>query len=128
MLRYLLKAATVAVIASSASSVALGEVGIVERVIDGNTFVLADGTVIRLWGIQTPEPDEPGYIEATEALASLVVGQSVDCLAALRGPLETDDHLISWCLLSKGGDIASWLVTNGYASDWPEYSGGFYAE
>ena len=31
-----------------------------DRVIDGDTFVM-DRTKIRIWGIDTPERDQPGY-------------------------------------------------------------------
>ena len=128
MLKVLLRAATAVTIACSSSSVAHSEVGVVESVKDGDTFVLVDGTIIRLWGIRAPEPGERGFEEAANALASLVVGRSVECFAARRGPLVVDGQLVSWCLLVDVGDIAGWLVTNGYARDWPEYSGGLYAE
>lgn len=38
------------------------------RVIDGDTFVLANGRVVRLIGINTPEYGEPYYEEATNKL------------------------------------------------------------
>ena len=50
------------------------------RVIDGDTFtVIYDGeeTRVRLSGIDTPERGEPGFNEATAALAAMIEGRAV---------------------------------------------------
>ncbi len=44
---------------------------IVERVIDGDTFVCSDDTRVRLLQINTPEPDQCGGSWASAALANL---------------------------------------------------------
>jgi len=50
---------------------------IVSRVIDGDTFVLANGMKIRLKGINTPEKSEWLDVEATEFVRRLVENKSV---------------------------------------------------
>jgi len=46
----------------------------VQRVIDGNTFELTDGNIVRLIGIETPEAGETCSTEATQHLSSLISG------------------------------------------------------
>jgi micrococcal nuclease len=43
-----------------------------KRVSDGDTIVTSDDTRIRLWGIDTPEKDQPYGNKATKALQSLL--------------------------------------------------------
>lgn len=43
-----------------------------KRVTDGDTIVLRDGTRIRLWGIDTPERDQPFGRKSTRKLKSLL--------------------------------------------------------
>jgi hypothetical protein len=49
----------------------------VQRVLDGNTFELADGKHVRLIGIDAPEAGESCSIEATNHLSSLISGEAV---------------------------------------------------
>lgn len=49
----------------------------VEKVIDGDTIDLDDGTRIRLIGINTPELEQPYYEEATQFTRSLLEGREV---------------------------------------------------
>lgn len=51
--------------------------GTVERVIDGDTVVLKDGTTIRYVGITTPERNEPFWQEATDENKKLVINKKV---------------------------------------------------
>jgi len=48
------------------------EIAIVERIVDGDTILLANGERVRLIGIDAPEIGEPGAIEATEFVESLI--------------------------------------------------------
>jgi len=50
---------------------------IIEYVIDGDTVRIVGGKVIRLAGIDTPEPDETGYSVARDALGSMIHGKEV---------------------------------------------------
>lgn len=56
----------------------------VDRVIDGDTIVLGDGSKVRLLQINAPEKGECGYEEATKRLRALVMDRSVS--------LERDDR------------------------------------
>lgn len=49
----------------------------VTRVIDGDTFVIATGQRVRLIGINTPEVNQPYYLEAKQKLASLIENKEV---------------------------------------------------
>jgi len=49
----------------------------VQRVIDGDTFKLTDGTTVRLIGIDAPEAGESCSAEATQKLTSLIAGETV---------------------------------------------------
>ena len=53
------------------------EPGFVERVVDGDTFVLEGGERVRLIGIDAPEKGMPCSQEAEKRLAELVLGQEV---------------------------------------------------
>src|SRR3989344_2921655 len=50
----------------------------VARVIDGDTFELSDGDVVRMLGIDAPEEGECFYEESKEALSRLVEGKKVE--------------------------------------------------
>ena len=49
----------------------------VERVVDGDTIVLFNGSIVRYVGITSPENNEPFEKEATEANRKLVEGKTV---------------------------------------------------
>ena len=49
----------------------------VQRVIDGDTFELTDGTTVRLIGIDAPEAGEICSAQATQKLTSLIAGETV---------------------------------------------------
>ncbi len=52
--------------------------GKVERIVDGDTVVLHNGTIVRYVGITSPETGEPFEKEATEANRKLVEGKIVN--------------------------------------------------
>ena len=54
-----------------------GQRALVSRVVDGDTVVLADGSRVRLIGIDTPEVGECGSVAAERALRRLVEGRRV---------------------------------------------------
>jgi micrococcal nuclease len=49
----------------------------VERVVDGDTFMLRTGEYVRLICVNTPERTDTGYFEATKFLRDLIEGKPV---------------------------------------------------
>jgi endonuclease YncB( thermonuclease family) len=100
-------------------------------VIDGDTLEI-HGTRIRLWGIDAPESnqlcrgdDSTQYrcgAKAANDLDSFLNKRPIDCV-----PVSLDQYRRTLAVCSIGGvDLAEWLVRNGLALDWPQYSKGRY--
>ena len=100
-------------------------------VIDGDTIEI-QGQRIRLHGIDAPESSQTcsrdgkawrcGQQSALE-LSAWLARSPVTC-----SPVATDRYKRMVARCSKGGqDIGSWLVSNGWALDWPQYSRGEYS-
>lgn len=60
------------------------KIDFVQRVVDGDTLVLANGERVRLIGINSPEKGEPCFEEAGEFLAEAVSGRAVELLFDLE--------------------------------------------
>lgn len=97
---------------------------------DGDTIRIGD-TRIRLWGIDAPELRQTCArrgsqyqcgIEARDALAKYVEGWEVVCEP--RG--KSWDRIVAVCKIG-GVDIAAWMVWQGWAVDWKDYSGSVYS-
>jgi endonuclease YncB( thermonuclease family) len=101
-------------------------------VIDGDTLEI-DGTRIRVFGIDAPESDQLCRDEdsnlyrcgqkASNALFDFIARRSVNCVEVDRDRYK---RAVSVCTVGET-DIADWLVRNGLALDWPQYSKGDYA-
>src|ERR1700742_3010846 len=100
-------------------------------VIDGDTLEI-HGTRIRLWGIDAPESnqlcrgdDSIQYrcgAKAANELDAFIARRPVDC-----SPVSLDQYRRTVAVCSIDGvDLAEWLVRNGLALDWPQYSKGKY--
>ena len=98
-------------------------------VIDGDTLEI-HGTRIRLWGIDAPESsqlcrgeDSLQYqcgAKAANDLDALIARRPVGC-----NPISLDQYGRSVASCSVAGtDLGGWLVGNGLALDWPQYSKG----
>eukprot|EP00238_Polyblepharides_amylifera_P000081 CAMPEP_0196570624 /NCGR_PEP_ID=MMETSP1081-20130531/760_1 /TAXON_ID=36882 /ORGANISM="Pyramimonas amylifera, Strain CCMP720" /LENGTH=226 /DNA_ID=CAMNT_0041887167 /DNA_START=291 /DNA_END=971 /DNA_ORIENTATION=- len=97
------------------------------RTVDGDTFEL-DGTRLRLYGIDAPEGKQScqtsqgkdykcGEVSANQ-LASKVGKQAVSCEVKNK-----DQYGRSVAVCSTGGeDLNKWMVANGYAVAYREYS------
>ena len=106
----------------SAPALAADLVGKVDRVIDGDTIVVA-GVHVRLWGINAQERyTEPGKV-ATAFLRSLIDGKMVFCHDT---GTKTWGRPVMQCFV-LGPDLGDALVDSGNAVDWPKYSRGYYA-
>lgn len=100
-------------------------------VVDGDTLEI-HGTRIRLWGIDAPESSQlcrgedssPYRCGATAAndLDAFIARRPVECTLVSR-----DQYGRAVATCSVGGvDLGEWLVRNGLALDWPQYSKGKY--
>ena len=102
-------------------------------IIDGDTLEI-HGTRIRLWGVDAPESsqlcrgeDSLQYrcgAQAANDLDAFIARRPVSCL-----PISLDRYgrTVATCFVG-GVDLGSWLVRNGLALDWPEYSKRKYDE
>jgi endonuclease YncB( thermonuclease family) len=100
-------------------------------IIDGDTLEI-HGTRIRLWGIDAPESnqlcrndDSIQYrcgAKAANDLDAFLNKRPIDC-----SPVNLDQYgrTVAACSVD-GVDLADWLVRNGLALDWPQYSKGKY--
>jgi endonuclease YncB( thermonuclease family) len=100
-------------------------------IIDGDTLEI-HGTRVRLWGVDAPEStqlcrgtDSLQYrcgARAANDLDAFIAGRPVSCL-----PISLDRYgrTVATCSVS-GVDLGDWLVRNGLALDWPQYSKGKY--
>lgn len=116
------------------SSVALAD-GFVGQasVIDGDTLEI-HGVRIRLWGIDAPESsqlcrgdDSLQYrcgAQAANELDAFIARRPVNC-----APVSLDQYgrTVATCSVA-GRDVGDWLVRNGLALDWRQYSKGRYHE
>jgi len=88
-------------------------------IIDGDTLEI-HGTRIRLWGIS--EQYRCGARSANE-LDAFIARRTVSCI-----PISLDQYGRTVATCSVGGaDLGQWLVRNGLALDWPQYSKTKYA-
>jgi endonuclease YncB( thermonuclease family) len=100
-------------------------------IIDGDTLEI-HGTRIRLWGIDAPEStqlcrgdDSVPYrcgAKAANDLDAFIARRPVSCM-----PMNLDQYGRTVATCSAGGtDLGEWLVHNGLALDWPQFSKGRY--
>lgn len=102
------------------------------RVIDGDTLDV-HGTRTRLWGIDAPEGkqscqrDGVAWLcgqESARALRDYVQGKEVVCETR-----DVDRYKRSVSLCSVGGlSVNDWMVRQGWALDYRQYSKGAYAD
>src|SRR3989344_6243619 len=92
----------------------------VSRVIDGDTFELADEEVVPLVGIDAPEEGECYYDESKEALRKLIEGKEVELRKDVTGE---DDfgRLLRYAVLPSASPLSDntladeYMVKGGYA-------------
>lgn len=93
---------------------------VVQRVVDGDTIVLTDGSKVRYIGVDTPETVDPRKAvqcfgkKAKEYNAALVVGKEVK-LEADVGNTDKYKRLLRYVYLPDGTMVNERLVREGYA-------------
>jgi micrococcal nuclease len=85
----------------------------VVRVIDGDTFEIAQGQRVRLFGVNTPERGQSCFSEATERLRQLA-GRSVGVEFGPR-PADQYGRLLYYVYTAEGESIDEILVREGPA-------------
>lgn len=100
-------------------------------VIDGDTLEIA-GHRIRIHGIDAPEARQTCKRAGSEwrcgQAAALALADWLGSARVACRPIERDRYGRTVARCAKAGqDVAGWLVSQGWAMDWPRYSGGAYA-
>lgn len=108
---------------------------VVERVVDGDTFVAESGVAYRLCGIDAPERDTQVGKDAAEFLKRLIEGKQLRCLEVGNGTVcdgrsekKSYKRVVVQCFMEDGYDVAGVLVSSGHARDWPRFSNGYYSK
>lgn len=98
--------------------------GQVRYVVDGDSLYL-EGVEpqIRLWGINAPERDEPGYKQATKTLRKLALRKHIKCY---RQDTDKFGRTVARCETKDGEDISRKMLNSGKASEYCWFSKGFY--
>lgn len=99
-------------------------VGTVARVVDADTWTLADGTTVRLWGVQADERGGAGWHAARAFVTGLLLGAEVACDDTGE---RSRGRVVAPCRLPDGRDVGRIVVEAGWGRDCPRYSRGAYA-
>lgn len=128
----MIKLALAAFLALATPSIASDVIGRAS-VIDGDTIDI-QGTRIRFDGIDAPESHQKCYDATGSAYrCGKVSADALDAFLAESRPVSCQrtgkdrDRIVAVCKRADGTDVNRWLVTSGYAIDWPKYSKGRYA-
>lgn len=87
-----------------------GEKATVARVVDGDTFELADGRTVRVLGIDSCETDTPGGRDATAAAQLELANRSVILTAEPGVDTDRYDRLLRYVSTSGLGDFGEHMV------------------
>lgn len=99
--------------------------GRVTHVVDGDTFRVAGvGPAVRLWGVDAPEKEEPGYEAAGAALKGFVRGQTLACDLVER---DRYGRAVARCRREDGADVSALMIGSGTAEEYWRYTQGRYA-
>jgi len=94
----------------------------VARVIDGDTFRLHSGELVRLADVDCPEYNESGYSEATDYLTDLINGEFVYLDIDDLSGTDSYDRLVCVVYVEYNSthciNVNEALIANGYAVEW----------
>ncbi len=85
----------------------------VERVVDGDTIVLDNGTIVRLLGVNTPERGQPFYEEAKAFTEELTLGKPVR-LERDVVPVDQYNRVLAYVYLEDDTFVNLEIVRQGY--------------
>lgn len=88
----------------------------IARVIDGDTFKMADGTTVRLIGIDAPEQDE----QSTRHLQELIEGKEIT-LQFERDRIDKYGRTLAFAILPDSADAGERMVADGFALAYLKY-------
>lgn len=97
---------------SSAFALASGTY-LVTEVMDGDTVILSNGETIRYVGIDTPEINEPFWLEAKARNMALVMGKTVDVSVCGAEPKDKYGRVLAWVTYG-GAMVNEVLLREGY--------------
>lgn len=96
----------------------------VTRIVDGDSLYLQGiDTQIRLFGVDAPERNEPGYAEARTALRQLAKGKDLHCDQVDK---DRYDRIVARCFLPDGLEINQLMIESGTADEYCRFSKGLY--
>lgn len=115
---------------SSNSSTSIDATGSYENkgkcrhVVDGDSLYIAgQDTQIRLWGVDAPERDEPGYERAKQALVKLALKKNVYCATQ---DIDKYDRIVARCFLEDGKEINQALLASGVSQEYCRFTKNYY--
>jgi endonuclease YncB( thermonuclease family) len=100
--------------AAPTSTTPVTDTVLVTQVIDGDTIDVADGSRVRLIGIDTPERGQCGYQQATAQLERLVLGKQVALVVGARDGTDRYGRLLRYVDVD-GLDANLEMILGGHA-------------
>ncbi|NCU28881.1 MAG: thermonuclease family protein [Candidatus Moranbacteria bacterium] len=85
----------------------------VERIIDGDTFEIEDGDVVRMLGVNAPEEKECYYEEAKEALKKIIEGKKVELRKDVTG-VDDFGRLLRYVILINDSPLKNNILVDEY--------------
>jgi endonuclease YncB( thermonuclease family) len=80
---------------------------------------------IRLWGVDTPEVNQRGYVAAKSALIALADNEVITCQIMHR---DKYGRTVARCYLPSGRDIGGELIRRDLARELRHFSKGYYSK
>jgi len=113
----------------TAESISSNRIGTVSIVIDGSSFQLGSGEIIKLAAIDTPNSGLPGYSESKNYLTNLIQGKPVYLDTGVAVTTDQQGRLLCVVYLDYNSthyeNINMAMIQNGYAAPNGQINNGF---
>jgi hypothetical protein len=113
----------------TAESISTDKTGIVSAVIDGSSFQLSSGGIIKLAAIDTPSSGQVGYSESKNYLTTLIQSKTVYLDTGLVSTTDQQGRFLSVVYLDYNSthyeNVNMAMIQNGYATPNSQNSNGF---